>query len=155
MNSSHDAPGRFASLRGREKTDGRQSRTAAERKKALPGLWLRISPFVKYSNGGCSGFEPDFLFIYSANNFSNRIFIRYSVFPELFRIPPYYITLCAVYQAPHGVFLRNKADNLPQALHMRRRGDKIKDDALRFNICLNGGHRPVVIYKRRDVYAFT
>ena len=52
-------------------------------------------------------------------------------------------------------FLRNKADNLPQALHMRRRGDKIKDDALRFNICLNGGHRPVVIYKRRDVYAFT
>ena len=110
---------------------------------------------VKYSNGGCSGFEPDFLFIYSANNFSNRIFIRYSVFPELFRISSYYITLCAVYQAPQGVFLRNKADNLPLALHMRRRGDKIKDDALRFNICLNGGHRPVVIYKRRDVYAFT
>lgn len=29
---------------------------------------------VKYSNGGCSGFEPDFLFIYSVHNFSNRIF---------------------------------------------------------------------------------
>ena len=28
---------------------------------------------VKYRNGGCSGFEPDYLFIYSANNFSNRI----------------------------------------------------------------------------------
>lgn len=28
---------------------------------------------VKYSNGGCSGFEPDFLYFYSAYNFSNRI----------------------------------------------------------------------------------
>ena len=28
------------------------------------------SDLVKYSNGGCSGFEPDFLFIYSAYNFS-------------------------------------------------------------------------------------
>lgn len=31
-------------------------------------------PLIKYSNGGCSGFEPDFLFIYSVHNFSNRIF---------------------------------------------------------------------------------
>lgn len=30
---------------------------------------------VKYSNGGCSGFEPDFLLIYSVYNFSNRILI--------------------------------------------------------------------------------
>lgn len=30
--------------------------------------------FIKYSNGGCSGLEPDFLFIYSVHNFSNRIF---------------------------------------------------------------------------------
>ena len=35
------------------------------------------SPLVKYSNGGCSGFEPDFLFIYSAYNFSK---------PYLFKI---------------------------------------------------------------------
>lgn len=31
--------------------------------------WLMFS-FVKYSNGGCSGFEPDSLFIYSVHNFS-------------------------------------------------------------------------------------
>ncbi len=30
---------------------------------------------IKYSNGGCSGFEPDSFYIYSAYNFSNRIFI--------------------------------------------------------------------------------
>ena len=35
--------------------------------------------FFKYSNGGCSGIEPDFLFIYSAYNFSNRIFLRYLI----------------------------------------------------------------------------
>ena len=36
---------------------------------------------VKYSNGGCSGFEPDFLFIYSVHNF-----LRYSVFSLVYHI---------------------------------------------------------------------
>ena len=36
--------------------------------------WLLRLYLVKYSNGGCSGFEPDSLFIYSVYNFSNRIF---------------------------------------------------------------------------------
>lgn len=36
---------------------------------------LRLLFLPKYSNGGCSGFEPDSLFIYSVYNyFSNRIF---------------------------------------------------------------------------------
>ncbi len=38
---------------------------------------LACSALVKYSNGGCSGFEPDFLFIYSVYNFSK---------PYLFKI---------------------------------------------------------------------
>lgn len=37
--------------------------------------WHILLPLVKYSNGGCSGFEPDSLFIYSVYNFSNRIFL--------------------------------------------------------------------------------
>jgi hypothetical protein len=37
------------------------------------------SPEIKYSNGGCFGFEPNLLLIYSANNFSNRIRYPYSI----------------------------------------------------------------------------
>ncbi len=41
-----------------------------------PNPKIRVGKIiVKYSNGGCSGFEPDFLKIYSVNNFSNRIFL--------------------------------------------------------------------------------
>ena len=36
---------------------------------------MRIENALKYSNGGCSGFKPDSFYIYSVNNFSNRILI--------------------------------------------------------------------------------
>ena len=45
----------------------------------------------RHSNGGCSGFEPDFLFIYSAYNFSNRIFR--SLFNSQMSIPHFPATV--------------------------------------------------------------
>lgn len=55
------------------------------------------SDLVKYSNGGCSGFEPDFLFIYSAYNFSK---------PYLFNIIRLY---CSPWRKPQGLFLGAKS----------------------------------------------
>lgn len=37
---------------------------------------------VKYSNGGCSGLEPD-VQIYSVYNFSNRIFILFIILAQV------------------------------------------------------------------------
>ncbi len=45
-----------------------------------------LRPSVKYRNGGCSGLEPDFLFIYSAYNFSNRIFCVFIFHRESYHV---------------------------------------------------------------------
>ena len=46
----------------------------------VPKRTRRDVPFFKYSNGGCSGFEPDLLTrgagIYSVYNFSSRTFLQ-------------------------------------------------------------------------------
>ena len=47
--------------------------------KPLKKFPMDLCLLIKYSNGGCSGLEPDSLSIYSVYNFSNYIF-KYIIF---------------------------------------------------------------------------
>lgn len=77
--------------------------------------------FFKYSNGGCSGIEPDFLFIYSAYNFSNRIFLRYLI--------PFQYNIFSPHCQPFSLKLRRFARSIIDAETQKKRHSVTLRDA--------------------------